>query len=91
MLAQKELAFVKVRYSGRVAKVVGFAAEDVVLEEEMRFCWVLHLLFQERPEIPEAFPPGVLGFTVNGEPPEHETPVRSGDVITFMVPETAVQ
>ena len=90
MLAQKKLAFVKVRYQGTVAKVVGFAVEDVVLEEELRFCYVLHLLFQERPEIPQAFPPGVLGFTVNGEAPQCETPVRGGDVIVFMVDEERV-
>ena len=90
MLAEERTAVVTVRYDSRVAMVVGVRSEDVVLGEELEFCYVLHLLFQNRPEIPQAFPPGVLGFTVNGEPPGCETPVRRGDVIEFLVEDECV-
>ena len=90
MLAEERLAVVTVRYDSRVAGVVGVRSEEVVFGDELKFCYVLHLLFQNRPEIPEAFPPGVLGFTVNGEPPGCETPVRRGDVIEFLVEDECV-
>lgn len=49
------------------------------------FAFILSCLLLDHPEIEERYPPGVLGFTLNGRVPEIDTPLNDGDKICFTI------
>lgn len=51
------------------------------------FILILDAIFTEHPIIQKTYPPGVLGFTLNGLAPDVHTPLNDGDVIHLLIPE----
>ena len=60
--------------------------EDCYISLNMPFFFLLSSVLESYPEIKERFPPGVLGFTVNGRAPDPDTVLKKGDKIHFQVP-----
>lgn len=76
---------ITVMYDEHLRLITGKAAEECVVSEGAPFFFLLSSVFQSYPQIEEKYPPGVLGFTVNGEPPEVDTVLKDGDIIRFLV------
>jgi len=80
----KSLA-VTIMYDEHLRLITGKAAEECLLSEGAPFFFLLSSVLDCYPEIREKYPPGILGFTVNGEPPEMDTVLREGDIVRFLV------
>ncbi|MBU4331619.1 hypothetical protein KKD19_06040 [Patescibacteria group bacterium] len=75
---------VKIFYKGEIAKITGKDFEEVIFGgENPVFADVLDFLFHTYPELEKKYPAGVLGFTLNGQPPQTFEPLREGDVVKF--------
>ncbi|OHB25329.1 MAG: hypothetical protein A2542_01845 [Parcubacteria group bacterium RIFOXYD2_FULL_52_8] len=74
-----------VRYDTTLQKITGCAEESVFMGAGGTFLYLLQNVFMSHPEIQKKYPPGVLGFEVNGFPPKTYSPMFDGDVITFSV------
>lgn len=72
-------------YDEHLRRITGRAAEECVVSEGAPFFFLLSSVLESYPNIREKYPPGVLGFTVNGEPPELETLLKEGDTVRFLV------
>jgi hypothetical protein len=71
--------------------IVGSPSIDSIVDEGCPFWFVFRNLLADYPEIWNRYPPGTLGFTLNGVAPELETPLADGDRITFFVEQEAPQ
>jgi hypothetical protein len=60
--------------------------EECFISPKLSFLIFFHMVLQSYPEIQKRFAPGVLGFTVNGKPPELDAKLQDGDTIHFSVP-----
>ena len=72
-------------YDQRLRFITGRPAEECVVSEGAPFSFLLSSVLESHPQIKERYPPGVLGFTVNGEPPEMDTILKEGDIVRFLV------
>ncbi len=59
--------------------------EPAIVSENILFLEYLYFIFSSYPDIEKLFPPGVLGFTINGKLPDDFTTLNEGDVINFIV------
>lgn len=78
-------ARIMVRYDQALQGIVGCSEEEAVISDEMLFVQFLQFLFSGYPQIEKQYPPGVLGFSVNGQPPSEWSVLRDGDVVEFRV------
>ena len=53
------------------------------MSEGSSFAYLLHNVFLSHPEIEKKYPPGTLGFVINGIPLKARTPLFDGDVVAF--------
>ena len=74
---------ITVRYGEHLQKITGKEEEQMFIGEAMEFAWLLHFLFTDYPEIQKQYPPGMLGFTVNGKAPKIQTRLFNGDELWF--------
>ena len=79
-------ARVTVYYDQSLQPITGKTSEEIWVNPGCPFLFVLNSIFQSYPEIEERYPPGILGFTLNEQVPEAETPVADGSRISFLVP-----
>lgn len=77
---------VRVTYDRAVQEVTGRAEDSLFLSDGCPFVMVLQAVFDQHPALTERFPPGVLGFTLNGKPPSTDARVRRGDHLHLLVP-----
>jgi hypothetical protein len=61
------------------------AKERAMVNRGCFFGFVLESVLISYTEIRKKYPPGVLGFTLNGQPPDAFTPLKDGDWLCFMV------
>ena len=77
--------FLKVQYDKELQKITGKEEHPLAMSEGSTFAYLLQNIFMEYPELEKQYPPGVLGFSINGFPPKMYTPLFDGDTIIFSV------
>jgi len=83
-------ANITIYYDERLQAVVGKAKERVFVNKGCPFGYMFQCVMVSYPEIEQHFPPGILGFTLNGVPPDVMDPLKDGDQICFLVCDTPV-
>lgn len=76
---------IKVRYDSVLHEITGKKEEVILVEQGAPFILILGIILKSYPVIGKKYPPGVLGFTLNGAPPEADTILREGDRLEFLV------
>ena len=77
---------VRVTYDRTVQEVTGRPEDPLFLSDGCPFVMVLQSVFDQHPTLAMQFPPGMLGFTLNGRPPAPDSRVCRGDHIHLLVP-----
>ena len=75
---------ITIQFDTELQKVTGTAGHPVVMSEAASFALLLISVMEEYPEIASSYPPGTLGFTLNGKRPETYSPLFHGDVVHFV-------
>ena len=75
---------IKIFYDEGLKEITGKDFEEAVVSEGVSFVNQLYFIFASYPEIQKKFPPGQLGFTVNGKPPRDFDILSDGDEIKFI-------
>lgn len=74
-----------VKYDQELEKITGIKEHPVMMSDGATFMFLLQSIFMEYPEIENKYPPGIVGFLINGTPPKPYTPLFDGDVVSFSV------
>ena len=74
-----------IRFDRELQKITSKEEHPAIINEGAPFSFLLMSVFAEYPEIENKYPPGTLGFTINGEPPKLYSPLFDGDVVSFFV------
>lgn len=74
---------VNITYDHNLQKITGKDGEESIISKGMTFMQFLFFLFSSYPEIKDIYPPGKLGFLVNGEPPRMNDVLHEGDGLFF--------
>lgn len=80
-----EPVWITISYDRNLQEIVGKSHERVMVSKGCPFGYVLRCVLTSYPAIEQRFPPGVLGFSLNGLPPHVMEPIRDGDHIEFTV------
>ena|SRR3989338_6013 len=73
------------RYDATLQKITGRAEEPMFMGEGGAFVYLLQNVFMAYPEMERRYPPGTIGFTINGPPPKPHSPLFEGDIISFTI------
>ena len=76
---------VKILYDETLQKITGRKEEEAIVSGGIPFMIFLGTIFSSYPAIELKYPPGVLGFTVNGRPPDDFEILNDGDEVFFTV------
>ncbi len=76
---------ISIQFDAELQKLTGNAGHPVFMSEGANFTFLLMSVFEEYPEIEKMYPPGTLGFTINGVPPKPYSPLFDNDVVYFAV------
>ena len=80
---------ITVFYDSTLQKITGTESDPVFMSEWSTFVYLLKNVFISYPEIEKKYPPGQLGFIINGKPPTNPTtPLFDGDKVEFIVSPT---
>ena len=74
---------VRISYDKTLQKITGKKEEEAIVSEGIPFMIFLGTIFSSYPAIELKYPPGALGFTVNGQPPDDFGILNNGDEIFF--------
>ena len=77
--------FLKIQYDKELQKITGKPEHPMVMSEGGNFAYLLQNVFIEYPKIEKKYPPGQLGFTINGTSPKAYTPLFDGDRVSFSI------
>ena len=77
---------IMITYDETLQLITDKKSEECIISDKAPFFFILSSVLESYPEIGKQFPPGVLGFTVNGNPPENNTLLSDGDTIHFSIP-----
>lgn len=78
-------ANIEITYDQTLMAITGVHMEHSIVCEDQPFLMFLHCLLTSYPEIKKRYPPGVLGFTLNGLSPEPNATLQNGDHLHFLV------
>lgn len=78
-------AFITISYDPCLQYITKKAKEEAMVNRGCPFMFILNCFLIDHPEVTKRYPPGVLGFTLNGRPPELSDGLKDGDLICFMV------
>ena len=73
------------QYDSALERITGCAEEPMFMGEGGTFLYLLQSVFAAYPEMERRYPPGTIGFTINGIPPRVHSPLFDGDIISFSV------
>jgi len=76
---------IRISYDKTLQKITGKKEEEAIVSDGIPFMIFLGTIFSSYPAIELKYPPGVLGFTVNGQPPDNFGILNDGDEIFFTV------
>lgn len=77
--------WITIYYDKALQKITGRAKERAMVNNGCPFGFILESILISHSEIKKRYPPGVLGFTLNGQPPELLTSLKDGDLLCFKV------
>ncbi len=77
-----------ITYDRTLQLITNKETEECIVSKNTFFFFILASVLESYPEIKKSFPPGILGFTINGTAPENGTVLKDGDVVHFSVPQT---
>lgn len=72
-------------YDKTLQVLTGCEEEEIIVWGPITFRIYLLFFFASYPTIKKIFPPGILGFTVNGKKPKELTLLKDGDRVDFAV------
>ncbi|MBA7609988.1 hypothetical protein ES703_17191 [subsurface metagenome] len=75
-----------ITYDETLQLITNKESEECYISNRVYFFFILTSVLESYPEIKDKFPPGSLGFTVNGKPPCEDTMLKNGDVVHFSIP-----
>ena len=78
-------AWVDIYYDLTLQQITGHFRERSMVNRGCPFIFVLQSVLMSYPEIEKQFPPGVLGFTLNGVSPGMMDALKEGDRVCFVV------
>lgn len=84
MLQDLKPATIHISYDPNLQKITGKATEVSMVNDGILFIQFLYFLFESYPEIQTTYPPGTLGFSVNGKPPRDGATLHDGDKLIFV-------
>jgi len=76
---------VKIFYDEELKKITGKDSEETIASEGINFVTQLYFIFSSYPEIQKKFPPGQLGFLLNGKAPQKNDVLKNGDKLEFLI------
>jgi hypothetical protein len=76
---------ITVKFDDALQELTAIAEHPVVMSEGSNFSFLLMSIFSEYPDIEEKYPPGALGFTINGVSPKPYSPLFDGDIVSFSI------
>jgi hypothetical protein len=82
---------ITIYYDKKLQTIVGKSQERTMVNLGCPFGFLLKCVLVSYPEIKRRFPPGILGFTLNGVPPDILDPLKDGDRICFLVCEDSME
>lgn len=74
---------VNLHYDEQIQKITGKEQETVAVSPCCPFDILLSVVFNSYPEIENKYPPGFLGFTINGSVPSAGSTLSEGDTVRF--------
>jgi len=74
-----------VQYDKELEKITGTKEGTVMMSEGSTLMYLLQNIFIAQPDIEEKYPPGTLGFSINGIPPTTNSLLMDGDTVAFSV------
>ena len=77
---------VVITYDKAIQGITGISEEIVSLAPGASFAFLLNRVFIKHPRIMDAYPPGVLGMTLNGRPPEPLDRLGNRDRVHLLIP-----
>ena len=77
-------------YDQTLQTITGCAFEPVIVSEGITFFEYLYFILSSYPEIEKRYPPGILGFVINGKSPKDFTILKEEDSIYFTVVEHSI-
>ena len=80
-----EPIWIDIIYDTTLQRITGRARERTGCTRGCPFFFILNCVLTEYPEIRRRFPPGVLGFTVDGMAPAIDHPLTDGSIVRFGV------
>ena len=75
---------IKIFYDEALKKITNKDFEEAMVSENLNFAMFLNFIFTSYPEIQEKFPPGKLGFLLNGKKPNEYDILNDGDELKFI-------
>jgi len=75
-----------ITYDKTLQLITNKESEECIISKGAYFFFILASVLESYPEMKDKFPPGSLGFTVNGKPPNEDTLLKKGDIVHFSVP-----
>jgi len=76
---------IKIFYDEELKKITGKDSEETIASEGIDFATQLYFIFSSYPEIQKKFPPGWLGFLLNGREPKEKDVLKDGDKLELLV------
>lgn len=76
---------INVKYDRELQKITRKEGHPVIMSSGSTFIYLLMNIFMEYPDMEKQYPPGTLGFSINGIPPKTYTPLFEGDVIDLSI------
>lgn len=77
--------WITITYDQKLQFITGKKKERSMVNQGCPMLFILQCLFTDHPEIQKKYPPGVLGFTINGKIPGTFAKFNDGDKISFFV------
>lgn len=77
--------WITIYYDTALQRITGKTKELSMVNNGCPFAFVLQSILISYAEIEKKYPPGVLGFTLNGQPPDPSTSLKDGDLLCFEV------
>lgn len=74
---------VRIIYNDKLQKITGVNSEEAMISDNLTFMGFLNFIFSSHPEFYKKYPPGTIGFLINGKPPRERTLLQDGDEIYF--------
>lgn len=75
------------RYDAALQRITGRSEEPMYISEGALFGYLLENVLSAYPKINRQYAPGILGFTINGKPPNLHSLLLDGDIVDFFVPQ----